>query len=149
MYGQTEYSPRMSYLPPNMLRKKPGSIGIPLPGGKFYLIDEKHQIIDETNLEGELVYQGENVSMGYASNCNELANGDLNNGVLKTGDMVNVDSDGYYYIVGRKKRFLKLFGNRVSLDHIEQKINGEGYDCACVGLDDKMKIYTTENSNIK
>ena len=105
MYGQTEYSPRMSYLPPNMLRKKPGSIGIPLPGGKFYLIDEKHQIIDETNLEGELVYQGENVPIGYVSNCYELANGDLNNGVFKTGDMVNVDSDGYYYIVGRKIGF--------------------------------------------
>ena len=149
MYGQTEASPRMSYLPPNMLQKKLGSIGIPIPGGKFYLIDEKHQIIDEPNSEGELVYQGENVSLGYARNCYELANGDLNNGILETGDMVKVDSDGYYYIVGRKKRFLKLFGNRVSLDHIEEKINGAGFDCACVGLDDQMKIYTTVRSNIE
>ena len=149
MYGQTEASPRMSYLPPNMLQKKLGSIGIPIPRGKFYLIDEKHQIIDEPNIEGELVYEGENVSLGYARNCYELANGDSNNGVLKTGDMVKMDSDGYYYIVGRKKRFLKLFGNRVSLDQIEQKINGAGYNCACGGLDDQMKIYTTEKSNIE
>ena len=149
MYGQTEASPRMSYLPPNNLQKKLGSIGIPIPRGKFYLIDEKHQIIDEPNIEGELVYEGENVSLGYARNCYELANGDSNNGVLKTGDMVKMDSDGYYYIVGRKKRFLKLFGNRVSLDQIEQKINGAGYNCACVGLDDQMKIYTTEKSNIE
>ena len=132
-----------------MLQKKIGSIGIPIPRGKFYLIDEKHQMIDEPNIEGELVYEGENVSLGYARNCYELANGDSNNGVLKTGDMVKMDSDGYYYIVGRKKRFLKLFGNRVSLDQIEQKINGAGYNCACVGLDDKMKIYTTEKSNIE
>ena len=148
MYGQTEASPRMAYLPQNMLQKKIGSIGIPIPRGKFYLIDEKHQMIDEPNIEGELVYEGENVSLGYARNCYELANGDSNNGVLKTGDMVKMDSDGYYYIVGRKKRFLKLFGNRVSLDQIEQKINEAGYHCACVGLDDQMKLYTTEKSNM-
>ena len=139
----------MSYLPPNMLQKKLGSIGVPIPGGKFYLIDEKHQIIDEPNIEGELVYEGENVSLGYARNCYELANGDLNNGVLKTGDMVEMDSDGYYYIAGRQKRFLKIFGNRVSLDQIEQKINEAGYDCACVGTDDYMKIYTTEKSYVQ
>ena len=149
MYGQTEASPRMSYLPPNMLKKKIGSIGIPIPGGKFSLIDEKNKIINEPNIEGELIYEGENVSLGYVKNCYDLAKGDLNNGILKTGDMVKMDSDGYFYIVGRKKRFLKLFGNRVSLDHIEQKINGAGFDCACVGLDDQMKIYTTEQRNIE
>ena len=146
MYGQTEASPRMSYLPPNLLKKKNGSIGLPIPGGKFYLIDKKNQIIDEPYIEGELVYEGENVALGYARNCYELANGDSNNGVLKTGDLVKLDSDGYYYIVWRKKRFLKLFGNRVSLDQIEQKINEAGYNCACVGFDDRMKIFTTEKS---
>ena len=138
----------MSYLPPNILKKKIGSIGIPIPGGKFYLIDKKNRIIDEPYIEGELVYEGENVALGYARNCYELANGDSNNGVLKTGDLVKMDSDGYYYIVGRKKRFLKLFGNRVSLDQIEQKINEAGYNCACVGFDDRMKIFTTEKSYI-
>ena len=149
MYGQTEASPRMSYLPPKMLQQKLGSIGVTIPGGKFNLMNEKDQIIDEPNIEGELVYEGENVSLGYARNCYDLANGDLNNGVLKTGDMAKVDSDGYYYIVGRKKRFLKIFGNRVSLDQIEQKLNGSGYICACVGVDDQMKIYTTKESYVQ
>jgi len=149
MYGQTEASPRISYLPPNMLQQKLNSIGTSIPGGKLYLIDERHRVIDEPNIEGELVYEGDNVSLGYAKNCYELVKADLNNGVLNTGDIAKMDSDGYFYIVGRKKRFLKLYGNRVSLDHIEEKINEAGFDCACVGLDDQMKIYTTKESNIK
>ena len=149
MYGQTEASPRMSYLPPKMLSKKIGSIGMPIPGGKFYLINDGSKIIDKPNVEGELVYEGENVCLGYARSCYELASGDYNNGVLETGDIARMDFDGYYYITGRKKRFLKLFGNRVNLDQVEQKINEAGYDCACVGLDDQMKIYTIEKSNIE
>ena len=149
MYGQTEASPRMSYLPPSMVQQKPGSIGVSIPGGKFYLIDKNHQIIGEPDVEGELVYEGENVSLGYAKDCYDLAKDDVNKGVLETGDMAKMDSDDYYYITGRKKRFLKLFGNRVSLDEIEQKINEAGYNCACVGVDDQMKIYTTEKSNIE
>jgi acyl-CoA synthetase (AMP-forming)/AMP-acid ligase II len=132
-----------------MLQQKLGSIGIPIPGGKFYLIDEKHQIFNELNVEGELVYEGENVCMGYARDCYDLAKGDLNKGVLETGDIAKADPDGYYYITGRKKRFLKLFGNRISLDQIEQKINEAGYDCACVGVDDQMKIYTTRESYVQ
>jgi len=149
MYGQTEASPRMSYLPPSMVQQKPGSIGISIPGGKFYLIDKNHQIIGSPHVEGELVYEGENVSLGYARDCYDLAKGDFNKGILETGDIAKMDSDGYYYITGRKKRFLKLFGNRVSLDQIEQKINEAGYNCACVGVDDQMKIYTDKESDIK
>ena len=149
MYGQTEASPRMSYLPSEMLQSKIGSIGVPIPGGKFYLVDNEHQIVNEPNIEGELIYEGENVCMGYARDCYDLGKNDLNKGILKTGDMAKVDSDGYYYITGRKKRFLKIFGNRVSLDQIEQKINEAGYDCACVGTDDYMKIYTTEKSYVQ
>jgi len=149
MYGQTEASPRMSYLPSEMLQSKIGSIGVPIPGGKFYLVDNEHQIMDEPNIEGELIYKGKNVCMGYARDCYDLEKNDFNKGILKTGDMAKVDSDGYYYITGRKKRFLKIFGNRVSLDQIEQKINEAGYDCACVGTDDYMKIYTTEKSYVQ
>ena len=149
MYGQTEASPRMSYLPPSMIQQKPGSIGVSIPGGKFYLIDDKHQIIGKALVEGELVYEGENVFLGYARNCYDLTKGDFNKGVLETGDMAKMDSDGYYYITGRKKRFLKLFGNRVSLDQIEQKINEAGYNCACVGVDDQMKIYTDKESDVE
>jgi len=63
--------------------------------------------------------------------------------------MAKVDADGYYYITGRKKRFLKIFGNRLSLDQIEQKINEAGYDCACVGTDDNMIVYTTEKTYVQ
>ena len=149
MYGQTEASPRMSYLPSKMMKNKLGSIGVPIPGGKFYLIDDNKQIINETDVDGELVYEGENVCLGYARNCYDLAGGDSNKGRLKTGDMAKVDSDGFYYITGRKKRFLKLFGNRISLDQVEQKINEAGYDCACVGVDDQMLIYTNKGSDKK
>ncbi len=148
MYGQTEASPRMSYLPSGMLQSKIGSIGVPIPGGKFYIVDDEHEIVNKPDIEGELIYEGENVCMGYARDCYDLVKNDLNMGILKTGDMAKVDSDGYYYITGRKKRFLKIFGNRVSLDQIEQKINEAGYDCACAGTDDYMKIYTTEKSHV-
>ena len=73
MYGQTEASPRMSYLPPKMLSKKIGSIGMPIPGGKFYLINDGSKIIDKPNVEGELVYEGENVCLGYAKSCYEIS----------------------------------------------------------------------------
>ena len=92
---------------------------------------------------GELVYEGDNVTLGYAECAEDLAKGDERGGVLRTGDMARVDEEGFYYIVGRKKRFLKIFGNRVNLDETERMIKGAftGIDCACGGVDDKMKIY--------
>ena len=78
----------------------------------------------------------------------DLKNGDERQGVLHTGDLARADEDGYYYIVGRKKRFLKIFGIRVGLDECErilQKAYAE-VDCefVCVGTDDHLQIYTTD-----
>ena len=73
---------------------------------------------------------------------------DQNKGVLLTGDMAKRDRDGYYYIVGRKKRFVKLFGNRVNLDETERLIKNIISDCACSGQDDKMVIYITDKSKL-
>ena len=143
MYGQTEATARMSYLPWEYACKKAGSIGIAIPGGKFWLEDENSNVIEESDTLGELVYQGENVTLGYAENCFDLCKGDENRGVLRTGDVAKWDTDGFYYIVGRKKRFLKMFGHRVSLDEVEQLIRTAGYDCACAGTDDSLKIYVT------
>ena len=143
MYGQTEATARMSYLPWEYARKKMGSIGIAIPGGQFWLEDENGNVIAESNVQGELVYQGDNVTMGYAENYRDLCRGDENRGVLLTGDVAKRDADGFYYIVGRKKHFLKIFGNRVNLDEIEQLIRSAGYDCACAGMDDNLKIYVT------
>ena len=146
MYGQCEATARMSYLPPERALDKIGSMGIAIPGGKFSLIDVDGKEITEPEVTGELVYRGDNVTLGYAENAADLAKGDERDGVLVTGDMAKVDADGFYYIVGRKKRFLKIFGNRVNLDETERliKANFQGLDCACGGVDDKMKIYVTD-----
>ena len=149
MYGQTEATARMSYLPHEYSITKLGSMGITIPDGEFSLIDDNGNIIDEHEKEGELVYRGKNVSMGYAVSRADLAKGDENKGVLATGDIAKRDRDGYYYIVGRKKRFIKLFGNRVNLDETERLIKNVISDCACSGQDDEMVIYITDKSKLK
>ncbi|MCK9206673.1 MAG: AMP-binding protein [Salinivirgaceae bacterium] len=149
MYGQTEATARMSYLPSDWSVTKAGSMGIAIPGGEFHLIDENQNIIWEPNTVGELVYKGSNVSLGYAMERTDLLKGDENQGVLFTGDLATRDEDGCYYIVGRKKRFIKLFGNRVNLDETEQILKTLIHDCACVGVDDQMIIYITDEARMK
>ena len=146
MYGQTEATARMSYLPPECSVEKIGSMGVPIPNGEFYLIDDEGGLILDSDTVGELVYKGKNVSMGYAICGEDLALGDENNGVLITGDLAKRDSDGFYYIVGRKKRFVKLFGNRVNLDETERLIKNITHDVACTGVDDKMVIYISDSN---
>jgi len=149
MYGQTEASPRMSYLPSEDLSRKISSIGIPIPGGKFKLKNFNGEYVDEPNIEGELVYFGDNVCMGYARSHQDLSLGDLNLGKLNTGDLAKFDSDGYFYITGRKKRFVKIYGNRISLDGIEDKLNSLGFSCACTGSDDQIAIFSENQEDCK
>ena len=146
MYGQTEATARMGYLPADKALDKVGSMGIVIPGGSFDLIDVDGSEITETNKTGELVYRGPNVTLGYAEKRADLALGDERNGVLETGDMAQMDADGYYYIVGRKKRFLKIFGSRVNLDEVERMIRNEfpDADCACSGTDDQLQVFVTD-----
>ncbi|SDB15656.1 AMP-binding protein [Eubacterium oxidoreducens] len=143
MYGQTEATARMAYLPGEKALEKYGSMGIAIPGGKLWLKDVDGQEITKPDVVGELVYEGENVTLGYAQQREDLARGDERGGVLETGDMARMDEEGYFYIVGRKKRFLKIFGNRVNLDETERLLNGEfeNLEIACAGSDDKMAIY--------
>lgn len=143
MYGQTEATARMSYLPWEYARSKVGSMGIAIPGGSFWLEDENGNVVEESDTPGELVYMGKNVTLGYAEGCLDLCKDDENRGILHTGDVAKRDADGFYYMVGRKKRFLKMFGNRVNLDEVEQLIKVAGYDCVCAGTDDNLKIYVT------
>lgn len=145
MYGATEATARMSYVPAEKTVEKAGSIGIAIPGGCFELIDVDGSIITVPNKIGELVYYGDNVTLGYAVCREDLAKEDENKRRLETGDMAKRDIDGYYYVVGRKKRFLKIFGNRVNLVEIEDLLSKAGYEAACVGEDDNMRIYTTSN----
>lgn len=146
MYGQTEATARMGYLPAEKSIEKYGSMGKAIPGGKFLLIDAEGEVITQPEQVGELVYEGENVTLGYAVGQEDLAKGDERNGRLITGDMAKMDKDGYYYIVGRKKRFLKIFGNRVNLDETDRMIKKEypDLDCASTGVDDKMKVFITD-----
>lgn len=148
MYGQTEATARMSYLPSQYAKVKAGSIGIAIPGGKFMIEDENGKPITQSSVVGELVYCGDNVTMGYAESCYDLCKVDENAGILKTGDMAMYDNDGFYYITGRKKRFLKLFGNRINLEEVEQLLKSSGYECICTGIDDNLEIYTTDNKGV-
>lgn len=151
MYGQTEATARMSYLPYQKSLEKYGSMGIAIPGGKFHLVDVDGSDIIASHVTGELVYEGPNVTLGYAECLEDLAKGDERHGVLVTGDMAQMDKEGYYYIVGRKKRFLKIFGNRVNLDECERMIQGQfaEIECACVGVDDHMKIYVNKEADME
>lgn len=151
MYGQTEATARMSYMPWDNAADKYGSIGIAIPGGKFFLLDSNGKKINRPNVTGELVYKGLNVTMGYAEQAVDLQKADENNGTLYTGDMAQFDEDGFYYIVGRKKRFVKIFGNRINLDEIEQLLKEKGISCACIGSDKIIKVVAegTQGDTIK
>lgn len=144
-FGTTETAARMMLLPPEYASRKTGSIGKPIPNGEAELIDENGEVITTPDTEGELVYRGPNVTMGYAVSREDLLKGDEFNGEYHTGDMAVRDSDGFYYIVGRRSRFLKMLGYRVSLDQMEKMIK-ERFSCetACTGSDDKMKVYVTD-----
>ncbi len=143
MYGQTEATARMSYLPSEKSLSKIGSIGIAIPGGHFYIIDDDNNEIKEPNKEGNLFYAGENVAMGYAEKGEDLSKDNEWNGVIKTGDIAKFDKDGFYYITGRKNRFLKIFGSRVNLDEIQDLIKDKfkEIDVACSGIDDKLYTF--------
>ena len=140
MYGQTEASPRMSYLPFEYAQKKPSSIGIAIPGGEFMLYNVDGQVIQDSEVQGELIYKGPNVCMGYAESREDLIKDDENKGILKTGDVAYRDEDGFYYITGRLKRFVKIWGNRYNLDAIEQLIKPITSNCACIGNDKRIFI---------
>lgn len=150
MYGAAEATARMGYLPSEKAVEKRGSMGIPIPGGFFHLIDSEGQKITNPFSTGELVYVGKNVTLGYAECGEDLIKGDERHGRLETGDMAQFDEDGYYYIVGRKKRFLKIYGNRVNLDEIDRIIKGEyEIEVASSGVDDQMYIFVTDEKLAK
>lgn len=145
MYGQTEATARMSYLPFERALDKIGSIGIAIPGGALHLEREDGSAIASSGEVGELVYEGPNVTMGYATCRTDLALGDELGGVLHTGDLARIDDEGFYYVKGRKNRFLKVFGNRVGLDDLERVLAAHGLSVACAGEDDRVDVYAEDN----
>jgi len=134
MYGATEASPRISFVPPEKAKEKIGSVGIPIDIGKVYTDNN-----DKKSL-GEIIYEGKNVCMGYAFTRHELTLNDVNKGILKTGDVGYIDKDGYITITGRKKRFVKIYGISVNLDKIESELKKITEDLAVIGKDDLILI---------
>lgn len=141
MYGQTEGTARLSYLSPQFIFDKIGSIGKPIPNGEFQIIDENGKKIEQPGISGQLIYKGQNVMLGYAECKEDLTRGNVNNSRLETGDIAFFDENGFYFIVGRIKRFIKLFGNRVNLDELERLLFVRGVESACTGIDNSLIIY--------
>lgn len=135
MYGQTEATARMSYMPPNHLLKNIGSIGKPIPGGNF-TIDDKNN---------ELIYSGPNVYGGYANTKMDLTNFERKE-TLRTGDLAEINENGFYLIKGRSKRFVKLFGNRINLDEVQRSVSDEfERQIICFGIDDLKLVLAHQN----
>lgn len=138
MYGQTEATARLSYLPPEMLPAKIGSIGRGIPGVKLEVLNKAGQPVKPGEV-GELAASGGNIMAGYFQDP-ELTARTIRNGKLYTGDLGTVDEDGYIYIVAREKEFIKVGGERVSPKEIEEVIVRlpEVVDCSIIGVPDDL-----------
>lgn len=142
MYGQTEATARMAYLPPGLAASRPGAIGIPVPGGSF-------RIVPVPGLEeGELVYTGPNVMLGYAESPEDLALGRTVH-ELRTGDLARLDSSGLYEVVGRRSRFVKIVGLRVDLGQVERILADLGMEAACAGTDEGLVVAVKGSNDLQ
>ena len=139
MYGQTEASPRMSYVPPDMVGRYPNCIGMAIPGGELRLIDADGREISKPDEAGELCYRGPNVMIGYADSVADLATSTALD-ELRTGDIGCRNEAGLYYVVGRTARFVKPFGVRIGLDDLERYLSSLGLVAACTGSDDCIVV---------
>ncbi|WRH26521.1 AMP-binding protein [Arthrobacter sp. JZ12] len=133
MYGQTEATARMAYLPPHLAVRNPSGIGVPVPGGSFR-IDPVPGLDD-----GELVYTGPNVMLGYAEHPADLAAGRTIT-ELRTGDLARRHPDGLYQVVGRRSRFIKIAGLRIDLGRVEQILGEFGVPATSAGTDDLLVV---------
>ena len=138
MYGQTEATARLSYLPPEHLDKKLGSVGKGIPGVKLRVVDESGRLVQPAEV-GEIVAEGESVTLGYWREPAETAV-TFRDGELHTGDLATVDEDGFIYIVDRAQDFLKCGGNRISCRQIEDQLleSDEILEAAVVGIPDEV-----------
>ena len=147
MYGQTEASPRISYLKPEFSEKKIGSIGKGLSGNKIYIINDTGKKILKPYVEGEIICEGKNVFMGYSKNYNDLNRPNEKNYKLKTGDLGFFDKDGFFFITSRISRITKIFGNRIDLGDLESLMKQKGYKVVCLSDNKKIFIFIEKKYN--
>jgi acyl-coenzyme A synthetase/AMP-(fatty) acid ligase len=140
MYGQTEATARISILPSIDLPRKLGSAGRAIPGGVIRIHDQNGDPVTDPDIEGELVYTGPNVMLGYATRREDLAKGDELGGCLFTGDRACLDAEGYVFVLGRSKRDAKLFGLRINLDELEAFVKRDG-PAAVVASSDRVVVF--------
>lgn len=138
MYGQTEATARLSYLPPQMISEKIGSIGKGIPGVELKVVDQKGEIVDVGNV-GEIIAKGDNVMVGYFDDPIETAH-TIRNGWLYTGDLGTIDKDGFIFLTSRIKEIIKVGGKRVSPKEIEEIIEmiPEVVDCTIEAFQDEV-----------
>jgi acyl-CoA synthetase (AMP-forming)/AMP-acid ligase II len=138
MYGQTEATARLSCLPPDQLGRKRGSIGKGIPGVRLRVVNDADEEVQPGEV-GEITAEGGNIARGYWGQPEESA-ATFRNGRLYTGDLATVDEDGFIYIAGRKKEFLKIRGERVSCQAIESHLLelDELAEAAVVGIPDDV-----------
>lgn len=145
-YGTTETSARCSILRPDRTIDKPSSIGKPMNEVCMHLLDPNQAMIIEPFQHGELVITGKHVSLGYATSKQDLGKPDEFNGSYQTGDIAYFDDEGFFFIVGRKKRFIKILGNRIGLDECEHIIHEKfNIHVACIGVEDQLMVLIDED----
>lgn len=147
MYGQTESTARMSYVPPDRLPEKAHCVGIPIRDSSFSIRvgDEETQ---EPGVEGEVIFRGPSAMMGYAEHREDLAREDELRGVLPTGDVGKLDEEGFLQLTGRTKRIAKVFGLRVSLDEVEAAAGAYGLVAAVDGGDETIRLFRLSGASI-
>jgi len=155
MYGQTEATARLGYIPAELINKKLGSAGKAIPGVELEIRDNNgHPVPYGT--EGEIYAKGENIMQGYWKNP-EMTQEILNTGWLRTGDIAKMDEDGYIYMTGRRTDMIKSGANRISPKEIEEKLAEleDIEESAAIGIRDdilgqaiKVYIVKKEGSDI-
>lgn len=139
MYGQTEATPRIAYVPPSSAMSKLGSAGKPIPGGTIAI--NKASKLDAF---GEVIFSGPNVCLGYAFSAEDLSLPDQFCGVLQTGDIGYLDEDGFLFLTGRASRDIKVSGKRVNLDQLEQGLSVLTGESVVLGVDETIVIVSVQ-----
>ena len=138
MYGATEASARLTYVPPEKINEKIDSIGIPIPGVEMKIVNEQGELLEQGQV-GELVASGPNIMLRYLKD-NEGTKKVLDHLGYHTGDLGYKDQEGYFFVTGRKDNQLKIGGHRINLEEIEDNIieSGMAIECVVCAIPDQL-----------